>query len=143
MVFFSGSVKMGEASPTGGGGGRPFREERKNAKRDKNSSIIIGQNVNAGVVSWKGADLTVTRYVGRVAVGTSAEEIRTWLESKNVNVVGIEAISTKHQRFSSFKLTIKKAQLEIITERDFWPLGVLVGPWWPPKAPSTEVQDDV
>ena len=120
----------------GGGGGR------KNTNRDKNSAVIIGQNVNSGVVSWRGADLTVSRYIGRVALNTTAEEISSWLESKNVDVVSIEAIPTKHQCFSSFKLVIKKAHLETISERDFWPMGVLVGPWWPPKK-TTEVEPAV
>ena len=83
----------------------------------------------------------MSRCIGRVALGTPAEEIRSWLESKSVDVVSIEAIPTKHQRFTSFKLVIKKSQLELISEQDFWPMGVLVGPWWPAKSnPTTEVE---
>ena len=78
---------------------------------NKNSSIVIGKNVNTGVVSWRGADLTVARYVRRVAVGTSADEIRLSLESRGVEVVSLEPILTRHARFSSFKLVIKKSQL--------------------------------
>ena len=100
---------------------------------NKNTSIVIGKNVNSGVVSWRGADLTVARYIGRVAIGTTAEEIRASLESRGVDVISIEAIKTKHTRFASFKLVIKKSQLEIIEKDDFWPHGVIVGHWWSPK----------
>ena len=120
-----------------GNGNSNKRDERKNTRRDKSSSVIIGKNVSAGVISWKGADLTVSRYIGRVAPGTTADAISSWLTSENIDVISLDAIPTKHNRFTSFKLVMKKSQLELIKERDFWPEGVIVGPWWPPKSSST------
>ena len=103
-------------------------------KRDRNSSILIGKNVNTGVISWKGADLTVARYVGRVAFGTPASDIQESLKSRGVDVVSLDAVTTKHDRFASFKLVIKKSQLELIQKDDFWPDGVIVGRWWSAKS---------
>ena len=93
------------------------------------------------MVSWKGADLTIARYIGRVAVGTSADEIRSSLETRGVEVVSLEAIQTKHTRFASFKLVIKKSQLDVIEQDDFWPEGVIVGRWWSPKTGTSTASD--
>ena len=75
----------------------------------------------------------MARYIGRVARGTTAAEIRASLESRGVNVVTLESVDMKHDRFASFKLVVKKTQLEIIEKDDFWPEGVIVGRWWSAK----------
>ena len=116
----------------------PGRNNAQHSKRERNSSIVIGKSVNTGLMSWKGADLTVARYIGRVAFGTSTAEIRTSLEARDVDVVSLEAIETKHERFASFKLVVKKSQLELIKKDTFWPDGVVVGRWWSAKSTSTE-----
>ena len=56
------------------------------------------------------------------------------LEARNVKVVSLEAIETKHDRFASFKLVVKKSQLEIVEKDTFWPDGVVVGRWWSAKS---------
>ena len=84
------------------------RSNEKNSNRGKNSSIVIGRKVNAGVVSWKGADLTVAKWIGRAALGTTENDIRATVESNGADVVSVEAIETKHGRFASFKLVVKK-----------------------------------
>ena len=55
--------------------------------RSHGSSLIIGQNVSAGIISFKGADLTVARYVGRVDIAVTSDDIKQHLESKNIQVV--------------------------------------------------------
>ena len=109
----------------------------KPSRKRGDNSVIIGKKVNEGVLSFKGADLTVARYVGRVALGTTADDIRSSLQQSGVDVVALEAISVKHNRFSSFKLVIKKLQLKLIENPDLWPEGVIVGRWWLPKATAT------
>ena len=94
--------------------------------------------MNEGVVSWKGADLTVARYIGRCAIGTTVDDVRATLTSSNVDVISLEAVQTKHNRFASFKFVGKKSQLDIIENEDLWPAGVMVGRWWDPKPPDTE-----
>ena len=114
---------------------RPTKAAREPTKRGSSQRpIIIGKKVNDGICSWRGADLTVSRYVGRVAVGTSADAIRASLTSKGVDVVSIESLEMKHNRFVSFKLTVKKSQLSLVEDADIWPEGVMIGRWWSPKA---------
>ena len=107
----------------------------KSAKRGSNAPIVIGKKVSAGLVSWKGADLTIPRYVGRVAPGTATDDIISSLESCGVDVISLDPLEMKHKRFLSFKLVVKKSQLEIIENPDIWPEGVVVGRWWSPKSP--------
>ena len=119
--------------------GRVQRQEGKSkpsAKRGANS-VIIGKKVNTGLLSFKGADLTVARYVGRVALGTTVDEIRSSLEQINVEAVSLTAITLNHNRFASFKLVVKRSQLGLIENPDFWPEGVIIGRWWSPKPPPT------
>ena len=122
--------KVGRNPPHVGGNKKSLN------KRDRNSPIVIGKNVTAGLMSLKGADLTVARYIGRLALGTTPEQIQTSLEERSVDVVSCEAIPTKRPApsFSSFKLVVKKSQLPIIEKDDFWPDGVIVGRYWSPKA---------
>ena len=130
--------KVGRKPQPAAGGNK-----KSNNKRDRNSPIIIGKNVTAGLMSLKGADLTVARYIGRLALGTTAEQIRASLEERNVNVVSCEAIPNKrsHPSFTSFKLVIKKSQLKIIETDEFWPDGVIVGRYWSPRAASETETD--
>ena len=114
----------------------------KSGGKNSSSSVIIGKSVNAGIMSWRGADLTVARYIGHVALGTTAEEIRTSLQSRDVDVVSLDAIVTKHNRFLSFKLVVKKSQLELIDKADVWPDGVVIGRWWSPKPPTAGSVDE-
>lgn len=111
-------------------------------KRGGNGPIVIGKKVNEGVVSWKGADLTVARYVGHVALGTTPDDISLSLQNKGVEVVELLPLTTKHSRFLSFKLVVKKSQLAIIEDENFWPEGVSIGRFWSPKASSTLAQTD-
>ena len=110
-----------------------------NKKRDRNAPIVIGKNLNAGLISLKGADLTAARYISRLALGTTADQLRSSLESRNVKVVSCEAIPTNRTQpsFTSFKLVVKKSQLEMIQNDEFWPDGVIVGRYWSPKSAAS------
>ena len=114
----------------------------KNKRRGGSGPIVIGKKVNEGVVSWKGADLTIARYVGHVALGTSTDDISLSLQNKGVEVVELLPLATKHSRFLSFKLVVKKSQLSIIEDENFWPEGVSIGRFWSPKASSTSHPDN-
>ena len=85
-------------------------------------------------MSWKGAELTVARYIGHVAPGTTADEISSSLVEKGVEVVELSPLPTKHARFLSFKLVVKKAQLPVIENEQFWPEGVIIGRFWTAKS---------
>lgn len=115
-------------------------DKRPSNKRDRNSPIVIGKNVNSGLMSIKGADLTVARYIGRLALDTTAEQIRASLVERKVDVVSCDPIPSRrnHPSFTSFKLVVKRSQLPIIERDDFWPDGVIVGRYWAPKTTETD-----
>ena len=125
-------LQAGGGGVGGGGGGGGSK------KRDRNLPIVIGKSIATGLMSLRGADLTVARYVGRLALGTTAEQLRALLEERGVSVVSCEAISSKRLQpsFTSFKLVVKKTQLAMIEKDDFWPDGVIVGRYWSPKTTS-------
>lgn len=115
---------------------RKNTDNTQKQKRGGNIPIVIGKSVNSGVVSWKGADLTVARYVGRVALGTTVEDISSFLQGKGVEIVELLPLALKHDRFLSFKLVVKRAQLSLIENEELWPEGVIVGRYWPAKSAS-------
>ena len=79
-----------------------------------------------GLLSFRGADLTINFYVGNADVNTSVDVMKTGIESQGVAVVGLEEIQRRHNRFKSFKLCIKKKDVETIKDPNFWPEGVAV-----------------
>jgi hypothetical protein len=89
-------------------------------------SVIIGDNINAGLVSWKGVDLTLSRYIGRVPIEMSTEVIMNYLNGRGVDVIELTPNETKNNRFLSFKLVIRKSHLHILEDDDFWPKDVVV-----------------
>ena len=94
---------------------------------------MIGKKVSNGLISLKGADLTVNRYVGRVHNDTTADDLREFISSRQVSVIELEQLETKHQRFKSFCLRVKKDDLEAMEDEDFWPQGILFSPFFRPK----------
>ena len=94
---------------------------------------MIGKSVNNGLISLKGADMTVNRYVGRVHNDTTPDNLRQYISSRNVSVIELEQLETKHQRFKSFRLRVKRVDLEHMEDEDFWPEGILFSPFFRPK----------
>ena len=97
------------------------------------SRTIIGKNVSNGLMSLKGADLTVNRYVGRVHNDTTLDDLRQYISTREVSVIELEQLETRHQRFKSFHLRVKKDHLELMENEEFWPTGVLFSPFFRPK----------
>ena len=89
----------------------------------------------------KGADLTINKYIGRVHNDVTLDDVRSFLVGQNVSVVELEQLETKHKRFKSFRVRVKRADLEIIEERDFWP-GVLCGSFFRPKTNEDQRQSN-
>ena len=114
---------------------RPRKDEkrRNNKSRQRNFSrprTIIGKNVNDGLTSVKGADLTVNRYVGRWHNDTTVDAVKEFITKQNVTVVELVDLETRHGRFKSFRLRIKKIQLPTIEDENFWPAGVILSPFF-------------
>ena len=124
-----GAVRGGGRGRRGGGGGG-----QRSRDASQQSRVIIGKKVSAGLLSMKGADLTINKYIGRVHNDVSQEDVRKFLVDQNVTVMELEQLDTKHNRFKSFRVRVKRDDLEIIEERDFWPQGILCGSFFRPKA---------
>ena len=100
-------------------------------KRDSSRPrTIVGKSVKDGLVSVKGADLTINRYVGRWHNDVTADRVKEFITKQGVEVVELEPLVTNHKLFKSFRLRLKKAQLNLIEDEDFWPEGVILSPFF-------------
>ena len=123
------------AAPAATGGSKRIQrpKERRNISRQRDFSrprTIIGKNVSSGLISVKGADLTVNRYVGRWDNNATGDAVTEFIVNKEVSVIELEELETKHGRFKSFRLRIRKSQLSTIEDENFWPEGVILSPFF-------------
>jgi hypothetical protein len=88
--------------------------------------LIIGKKVTDGLISLRGVDQTVNRYVGNIDVNPQDEDVKKHLREGGVEVVELERLPNKHQRFKSFRLRIKKKDLQTIENSEFWPENVVL-----------------
>ena len=91
---------------------------------------IIGKSVKDGLISVKGANLTVNRYVGRWHNDVTSVGVKDYIAKQKVSVVELEELETKHGRFKSFRLRVKRNELSLIEDEDFWPAGVILSPFF-------------
>ena len=82
--------------------------------------------------------MTISRYVGRIANGTSLEDLREFIRGKDVDVVTLEQLSTRHDLFQSYKLVVKKSDLQKIENEDFWPSGIIVRRYFSPRGQTND-----
>ena len=94
---------------------------------------IIGKSVKEGLVSIKGADLTINKYIGRLHNDVTVDAVRKFIGDQGVTVVELEPLDTKHQRFKSFRLRIRRSDLDRVEDGEFWPEGVLVSSFFRPR----------
>ena len=116
---------------------RPSTNLRMGANRKPRDAsrprTIIGRNVSDGLLSIKGADLTVNKYISRFHMDTTEETLRQFISQKDVTVVELEPIKTAHERYKSFRLRVKRSDLEKVEDADFWPQGVVVCRYFRPR----------
>ena len=134
----SATAVRGGGGGGGGSGGVKVLNHSNNRKtsQKRNSSrprTIIGKNVKEGLTSVKGADLTVNKYLGRFHNDVTEEGVRQFIADQGVSVVELELLDTKHQRFKSFRLRMKRSQLGLVEDDQFWPEGVIVSPFFRPR----------
>ena len=108
---------------------------RRNRSRSKNdhSTVFIGSKVNAGQMSFKGADLTVDRYLGHVNVDANNDEIRDYIVNSGVKLVDFHENPRSHSSFKSFKITVRRSDLPTMESNTFWPEGVVFRNFFRPK----------
>ena len=135
--------KKTAAAPTRPFGRRGRQQENSAENRvkrnfDRNKSVVIGKKPSSGAMSWRGAPLTTTCYIGRVDVSVTCDDIKADVISKGIDVIEIEENVTRHQRFKSFKLVIKKTDYEKLDDRDEWPEGVIFRRFFNPRVIETD-----
>ena len=108
-------------------------------KRDASKTkLIIGKNVSDGLLSINGVDLTISRYIGRIANGTNLSDLKGYIEGQGVNIVALEQLATKHDSFQSYKLVVRRVDLAKIEDENFWPTGVVIRRFFKPKQSSAD-----
>ena len=131
----------GDGSGGGSSKGAGSGLRRPQAKRQQRSSsrpkTIIGKDVKDGLLSFKGADLTA-----RVHNDVTFDALRKYITDSGVTVVELEALATKHQRFQSFRLRVKRSDLKQIEQAEFWPEGVVLSPFFRPKGKEDQMNAD-
>ena len=71
--------------------------------------------------------MTMDLYLGHFDVGTSMEVVKFNLEDQKVDVVDLQELQMSHNRFKSFKLTIRKKDFDTMQSDAFeLPEGVVV-----------------
>ena len=98
--------KKTAAAPTRPFGRRGRQQENSAENRvkrnfDRNKSVVIGKKPSSGAMSWRGAPLTTTCYIGRDDVSVTCDDIKADVISKGIDVIEIEENVTRHQRFKS------------------------------------------
>lgn len=115
-----GASRRGIAKPVNS------KENRERNHRSPSRGLIIGKKVTDGLISLRGVDQTVNRYVGNIDVNAQDEDVKKHLREGGVEVVELERLPNKHQRFKSFRLRIKKKDLQTIENSEFWPENVVL-----------------
>ena len=64
----------------------------------------------------------------------SEDDIRHWVEAVGVNIIALEELVRRHTLWKSFKITVRRADAKSIEDPMFWPGGVVVQPFYRPKA---------
>ena len=72
--------------------------------------------------------MTINKYIGRVHNDVTTENVRKFLDSHKVNVIESEQLETKHNRFKSFRLRVRRDDLEKLKNKTFGQRGFSVDP---------------
>ncbi len=75
-------------------------------------------------------------FVFRVEKETSMDAVSAYLTNNHVVVREIEQRSRDESLFNSFHVRIKVSDLDKVLNANFWPTGVNVRRYWPPKRQS-------
>ena len=133
----------------GADGGRRIAQGANDSSTRRNSisssrsgNVVIGKKPSSGAMSWSGANLTVTCYIGRVDLSVDKDVIRNDLVNMGVNVIEFKPNETHHQLSKSFKLVVNRKDFEFLSSEDKWPEGVVFRrfrlPRRPPEAGQVE-----
>jgi hypothetical protein len=80
----------------------------------------------------------VNKYLGQVNNSVSLEMVQEHITAKDVSIVELEQLNTKHSRFKSFRLRVKRNDLSKVEDPNFWPQNVILKPFFRGKTPNTK-----
>ena len=66
-------------------------------------------------------------------VNGNEEKIQSFFDKNKVNVVGITKVSHKDAKYSSYKISLNKSDLDTVLQDSFWPRGVVCEAWREPR----------
>jgi hypothetical protein len=99
------------------------------------SLMIVGKSISVGLIYIKGADLTVNRHIGCIDNSVELETLCQYVSTKDVTVVELEQLDTKHSRFKSFRLRVKKLEIRKVDDPEFWEEKIIIRPFYKPRSP--------
>ena len=65
-------------------------------------------------------------YLGLFDINAECDEVKASIEAQGVGVVELDELKRQHNRFKSFRLCIRKKDLDTVKDAEFWPEGVVV-----------------
>ena len=110
----------------------PLRPNRSRSRNGR-STVFIGSKVTSGQISFKGADLTVDRYIGKIDVEADNDEVKKFITDAGVKLVDFQENSRSHSSFKSFKVTVRRSDLPTLEKDNFWPAGVIFRNFFRPR----------
>ena len=107
--------------------------DRSKSRNRATSTVYVGNKVASGQISFKGADLTVDRYVGHIDVNADNDEVKAYIENSGVRLIDFQENPRTHSSFKSFKITARRSDLPMLERDDFWPTGVVFRNFFRPR----------
>jgi hypothetical protein len=99
---------------------QPYRYE-KNQSRQEKRKPIVGANPAAGPV--QGGRPVRQLFIYRVLKHVSLSDMRNFLKDQ-VTILDLQLISHQDAHYNSFKLDIPQSDLDVVSDRMFWPEGI-------------------
>jgi hypothetical protein len=81
----------------------------------------------------KDAELTVDRYLGNVGINEDNLKVKEYIENAGITLVNFQENKRNHERFKSFKLTVKRSHLTLLEDPELWPEGVVISNFFCPR----------
>ena len=102
-----------------------FKLVSNKRKRNRRSTNVILEASNTE--DLKGVAPQHHLHVYRLARDTSCEDIKNYLQAKNLKINKCEKLQSKYpNEYASFKLSVPENEAAKITNPDLWPVGVRI-----------------
>ena len=99
------------------------REERRKRRQEIHRQAVYGTGSSSSG-RFRGRPRTKELFVFRVERDTDCDEIREYIENRNMHVVSIKCMSKPEYRSQSFCIEIRHEEFETLSNASFWPEGV-------------------